>query len=92
MSRMVELIFNEGEMECIAETTGRKALWEAIGYLSTWGLRFPRVRILKSGGNDLLAVYLNDEGDTGYVIGAVWSESGTPDEYGVPRGSYSFHS
>lgn len=92
MSRMVELIFNEGEMEGIEKTTGRKALWEAIGYLATWGLRFPTVRIWDSGGNDLLAVYLNDEGDTGYVIDAVWSESGTPDEYGVPRGSYSFHS
>ncbi len=92
MSRTIELTFNEGEMEDIEKTTGRKALGDAIGYLSMWGLRFPRVRILKSGGNDLLAVYLNDEGDTGYVIGAVWSENGTPDEYGVPRGSYSFHS
>lgn len=92
MSRTIELTFNEGAMERIEKATGRKALWEAIGYLATWGSRFPTVRIWDSGENDLLAVYLNDEGGTGYVIGAVWSENGTPNSSGVPCGSYSFHS
>jgi hypothetical protein len=63
----------------IAESIGTwDALWTAIGYLSTWNLSYPYVNIYRDGGADLVAVYLNDAGETKYAIGAVWHD----DHYG----------
>lgn len=55
--------------------------FRAIGYLATWNMTFPTVEIRADGETDLVAVYRDEEGNIGYVIGAVWHD-----------GRYGFHS
>jgi hypothetical protein len=79
MTRQVTINLSESDMIQITESIGTwDKLWQAIGYLSTWNHSYPKVCIYRDGGNDLLAVYLNDAGETKYVIGAVWHD----DHYG----------
>jgi hypothetical protein len=73
MTRTVNLNLTAEDMITIAESIGTwDKLWTAIGYLSTWNLSYPTVNIFRDRGDDLVAVYLNDAGETKYVIGAVW--------------------
>ena len=73
MTRTVNLSITSEDMIVVAESIGTwDKLWTAIGYLSTWNLSYPTVNIFRDRGNDLVAVYHNDLGETKYVIGAVW--------------------
>jgi hypothetical protein len=81
--RKVEVLMNAVDVSRIAETVGYNQLQAAIGYLSMWNYTFPAVRIMSQDKCDLLAVYLTEDDKTGYVIGAIWSET---------DGKYSFHS
>jgi hypothetical protein len=77
--RVITLRIDENKVSSIP----RKDLSSAVGYLSTWALeRFNHVTITNDRDEDLVAYYSYEpEGETKYVIGAVW------------RGeSYSFHS
>lgn len=77
--RNIELHLSSEDMIQIAEAIGTwDKLWTAIGYLSTWNMTFPTVNIYRDGDTDMVAVYLNKQGERGYVIGAVWHE----DHYG----------
>lgn len=62
---------------------GHAKLYEAIGYLSSWNLSYPTVHIYTDDKYDLIAVYQKQDGERGYVIGAVWREA---------EGKYGFHS
>lgn len=53
----------------------------AIGYLSTWGMSYPKVVIFGDGEADILANYYKEDGSIGYQIGAIWRD-----------GRYEFHS
>jgi hypothetical protein len=59
-------------------------LSNAVGYLSMWAIggRLAHVRIFGDRHGELTANYQDDQGNVGYVIGAVPREDG----------SYSFHS
>jgi len=73
MTRNVELHLSSEDMTQIAESIGTcDKLWRAIGYLSSWNLSYPTVRIFRDGGDDLVAAYFKEDGERGYVIGAVW--------------------
>jgi hypothetical protein len=73
MTRTVTLELTGEDMIIIAESIGTwDKLWGAIGYLSSWNLSYPTVRIFRDGGDDLVAVYFNKDGERSYVIGAVW--------------------
>ena len=73
MTRSVELNLSSEDMIQIAESIGTwDKLWQAIGYLSSWNMSYPTVRIFRDGGDDLVAVYFKEDGERGYVIGAVW--------------------
>lgn len=50
----------------------------AIGYLSTWNLNYPIVKIWRGAGADLDAAYFDADRNRQYVIGAVWHD----DHYG----------
>jgi hypothetical protein len=52
----------------------RAAIFEAIGYLSTWNMTFPRAVILTDsyGDSGLIAHYYREDGSHGYAIAAVW--------------------
>lgn len=78
--RTVTINLTSNDMTQIAETIGTwEKLWHAIGYLSTWNLSFTTCLIYRDGKDaDLVAVYSDDDGNTKYVIGAVWHE----DHYG----------
>lgn len=81
--RKIEVLMNAADISRIAGTVGYSQLQTAMGYLSMWNYTFPAVRIMSQDKFDLLAVYLKEDGETGYVIGAIWSEM---------DGKYSFHS
>jgi hypothetical protein len=73
INRTIDLCISASDMIEIAESIGTwDKLWQAIGYLSTWNHSYPKVCIYRDRGDDLVAVYLNDAGETKYVIGAVW--------------------
>jgi hypothetical protein len=79
INRTIDLGLSSEDMITIAESIGTwDKLWEAIGYLSTWNQSYPKVCIYRDRDNDLVAVYLNDAGETKYAIGAVWHD----DHYG----------
>ena len=78
-NRNIQLLLSQEDMIIIAEEIGTwDKLWEAIGYLSTWNLSYPIVRIHRDGKTDMVAVYLKGDNELGYVIGAVWHD----DHYG----------
>jgi hypothetical protein len=80
--RSVTIELSSEDMITIAESIGSwEPLWNAIGYLSTWNLEYPQALIFRDGGNDLVAVYRDADGNRKYVIGAVWHD-----------GHYGFHS
>lgn len=56
-------------------------IFKAIGYLSTWGMDYPRVEIYQDGKSDLIATYFDNKGERRYTIGAIWHD-----------GHYGFHS
>lgn len=60
------------------EATARDQWQNAVGYLSTWNMTFPKVDIYPDGQTDMTAVYSDENGGRGYVIGAVWHD----DHYG----------
>ena len=73
INRTIDLGLSSEDMITIAESIGTwDKLWDAIGYLSTWNQSYPKVCIYRDRDNDLVAVYLNDAGETKYAIGAVW--------------------
>lgn len=73
MTRSIELNLSQSDMIQIAESIGTwDKLWQAIGYLSSWNMSYPTVRIFRDGGDDLVAAYFREDGERGYVIGAVW--------------------
>ena len=73
INRTIDLGLSSEDMIQIAESIGTwDKLWTAIGYLSSWNQSYPKVCIYRDRDNDLLAVYLNTEGETTYAIGAVW--------------------
>lgn len=77
--RNIELMLSSDDMLQIAETIGSwDKLWTAIGYLTTWNMSYPTVRIFRDDRTDLVAVYLNEQGERVYTIGAVWHD----DHYG----------
>lgn len=63
----------------IAEVTGNREFYNAIGYLSAWNMTFPHVtitaRYVRHDDPELLAIYRREEsGPTGYAIAAVWHD------------------
>jgi hypothetical protein len=81
--RNVDIHMDSFDMIAIAERIGTwDALWQAIGYLSTWSAgEYPKVVITRDGDTDLVAVYYRENGERMYVIGAVWHDT-----------HYGFHS
>ena len=74
MSRTVEFLFDTQELTDLQEATSYAAVNGALGYLSQWCLRFPRVSIYIAGKDELVARYRKEDGSLGYVIGAVWHD------------------
>jgi len=73
MTRSIELNLSQSDMIQIAESIGTwDKLWQAIGYLSSWNMSYPTVRIFRDYKTDLIAAYLDADGGRQYVIGAVW--------------------
>jgi hypothetical protein len=81
-SRTITLNFNEVEnMELHREIGEPEFVEQAIGYLSTWNMTFPRVVISRDGPTDLIAHYYHEDGTHGYTIGVIWHDN-----------HYSYHS
>lgn len=70
--RTIELYILPDERSQMVEISNWDKLWEAIGYLGTWNLSYPIVRIYRDGKTDLVAAYFDADGNRQYTIGAVW--------------------
>ena len=76
--RKVTIHIDATKQTSIKEIVGRAKFFDAIGYLSMWNMTYPSVDIYNDGDTDMVAVYKDVLGVSGYVIGAVWHE----DHYG----------
>jgi len=78
VNRTIELAIDADTMVSIAEITGNKELFNAIGYLSQWNLPLSKVRLIGGvydGNPELIATYWrhSTEGEPiAYQIGAIW--------------------
>jgi hypothetical protein len=89
--RKVEMNFfgklNQSDSEIMQEladgTAGNQVVNAAIGYLATWSCdRFDEVKLnINAKELEITAVYYGNDGNVGYVIGAVWHD-----------GHFGFHS
>ena len=74
-SRVINLHINAVDKTKVCETSGASKFFDAIGYLSTWNMTYPTVDIYIADSGEvpeLFARYLDESGDSKYVIGAVW--------------------
>lgn len=64
--QLTELVINVEKNE--------REVYRALGYLSTWNMSYPIVKIwIDTKHNEITAVYFREEGaDCGYSIAAVW--------------------
>lgn len=76
--RQVTIHLNAVEQMEMQHGTDMTEWYRAIGRLSTWNMSFPTCDIYADGKTDMVAVYRNEQGERGYVIGAVWHD----DHYG----------
>lgn len=70
----------------VIETVNIVEFYRAIGYLSAWAItggNYPKLSIWVDRECDLNAIYRKENGEVGYVIGAVWHRDDK---------MYSFHS
>ena len=81
MSRSIEMAIEPDTLTAIAEITGNKELFSALGYLSQWNLPLARVRIIGGvydGNPEIIATYWRykspDPQSVAYQIGAVWHD------------------
>jgi hypothetical protein len=79
VNRTIELAIDADTLTAIAEITGNKELFNAIGYLGQWNLPLLKVRILGGvygGSPELTATYWRHNGTDSqpiaYQIGAIW--------------------
>ena len=79
-TRQVTLHMDAVQQTAIKDVVGYK-FYDALGYLGTWNMTYPSVDIYTDGDTDMVAVYKDETGTSGYVIGAVWHED-----------HYEFHS
>ena len=65
---LTELVINVGKNE--------REVYRALGYLSTWNMSYPIVKIwINAKYNELNAAYFSEDGvECGYAIGAVWHD------------------
>lgn len=71
-TRQVHIYMDAVTQTTMQHETDYKDWTRAIGYLSTWNMTFPTCNIYPDGKTDMVAVYLNEAGERGYTIGAVW--------------------
>lgn len=60
----------------IREHVGQLEFYRAVGYLSTWNMTFPEVKLYYDAKQcEITASYYTATGELGYCIGAVWNET-----------------
>jgi hypothetical protein len=100
-NRTLNLHFADDTLTRIAEITGNKELFQAIGYLSQWGMGSANYAVCEiiggvyDGTPELIATYRAEErGPITYQIGAIWHEGKAIDgATGEPvSGHFGFHS
>ena len=82
--RTTKMYINGDDMERLMETAAPKELYNAIGYLSQWGMQYPSCTITVADFKDpeLVATYHREgESKPAYVIAAIWGDT-----------TFSFHS
>lgn len=75
--RNVECNFEATDLTEFVINTGKqdRAVFDAIGYLSTWNMDFPKVKLwLDVKHIEIVANYIKDD-QCGYVIVGIWNEA-----------------
>lgn len=58
----------------LLNAVGAEEFYRAVGYLSTWNMTFPEVRLYYNARErEITASYYTEAGDLGYCIGAVFN-------------------
>ena len=81
--RTVTIHINAVQQQTMQHNTNHDEWFRAIGRLSVWNMTYPTVNIYPDDKTDMVAVYLTEQGERGYVIGAVWNDT---------TNTYGFHS
>lgn len=86
--REINYDFNAVELNILQHATDHRQVEVALGYLSTWNMSFPVVRIFLTRDHEITACYYKSPHDDGsdkasYAICAVWRED---------ERKFSFHS
>jgi hypothetical protein len=76
--RQVTIFMNAAQQTLMRDATDTDEWHRAVGRLASWNMSYPTCNIYTDGETDMVAVYLNEQGERGYVIGAVWHD----DHYG----------
>lgn len=62
------------DQSTLREQVGVKEFNNAVGYLSTWNMTFPEVRLFYNARElEITASYYDEHGTLGYCIGAVFN-------------------
>ena len=100
-NRLTNVYFADDTLTNIAEITGNRELYIALGYLTTWGMGSDRYAVCEiiggvyDGNPELVATYRAEEqGPITYQIGAIWHVGTVIDgATGMPvAGHFGFHS
>ena len=100
-NRLTNVYFADDTLTNIAEITGNRELYIALGYLTTWSMGSDRYAVCEiiggvyDGNPELVATYRAEEqGPITYQIGAIWHVGTAIDgATGMPvAGHFGFHS
>lgn len=74
--RVVHHLGDSVEQSSIREHVGPVEFYRAVGYLSTWNLTFPEVKLYYNVREmEITASYYTPDGALGYCIGAVFNDT-----------------
>ena len=82
--RVLEFFGSADAMNVIQEAVGNDQFFQAIGYLSSWGMNYPKATLYFNARDmEITATYYNQAGDMQYCIGGIFN---------ADTKKFSFHS
>ena len=74
--RLIEHFGDSVVQSTLRERVGRSEFYRAVGYLSTWNMTYPHVKLYYNARElEITASYYDAFGTLGYCIGAVFNDT-----------------
>ena len=74
--RLIEHFGDSVVQSTLRERVGRSEFYRAVGYLSTWNMTYPHVKLYYNARElEITASYYNEAGELGYCVGAVFNDT-----------------